>query len=181
MFRVELRGEDMVTIAERMKAMQEQAPDPIYVETEVPLTREELRARYNALSKRERSAFGSFARYEGWRRGALYIESLDPYATPAQVDKVELPPHVYLSPAEATPQQKAMAIGRDEKGNYAVAVEDLTAGQIQAMGTTGGAEAVRADQLRAEYIERTMGAHARLNGADGKPTSNADDSGGVPG
>lgn len=40
---------------------------------------------------------------------------------------------------------------------------------------------VGAEELRAGYVDQTVAAMRRLNGADGKPTSNADDFGGVPG
>lgn len=40
---------------------------------------------------------------------------------------------------------------------------------------------VGADEMRAGYVGQTVAAMERLSGADGKPTSNADDFGGVPG
>lgn len=189
--RVALTPDDIAGIAGRMKVLAEAQPEPVYAETEVP-TREQLREQYNALSKQERSHYGSFHHY------VVSTGLLDPYRA---TDKVDLPAHVYLSPAQATSQQKAMAVGRDEKGNYAIAVEDLSHEQKadHANYVWGPAEqeemdvhladgageslnpAAAADNMRADYVRRTIGAHARLNGADGKPTSNADDFGGVPG
>lgn len=202
-FEIPLNKDDILGIADRLRAMVEQAlPEPVQAETR-GWTREELREQYNALSPAERSQYGAFSRYEAWRRGegSFQVQA-----------KIELPAHVYLNPAEATEQQKVMAIGRDEKGNYAVTMEDLTSDQYaQAIrdGRIASAEALSvekvaaafkvpahliqdvgapivdypgaADQLRAGYAQRTVAAMERLNGTDGKPTSNADDFGGVPG
>lgn len=203
--RVELRDEDLMGILKQMEAVPKPVPGiPFDYGDEPTPTREQLREQYNALSKQERSRYGSFHNY-------MVSTGLELH--PLEAEKVELPAHVYLSPAEATPQQKAMAIGRDEKGNYAVAVEDLTPYQCsqlidasESKGDSKAADELRvayvqrtmdvhladgageslnpaaaADNMRADYVRRTMGAHARLNGADGKPTSNADDFGGVPG
>lgn len=209
-FEVRLSDEDMMGILQRMQALtQEAPPEPLYVQAEGP-SREELRAEYDGMDARTRSQFGSFLRYESYRLAG----------GAETVTKVELPPYVYLSPGECTAQQRAMAIGQDEKGNYAVTIEDLTPEQRATYGgalridepadqlvfdvvgpgtiTSDGlytappaneheqrAEVVRvqatADQLRQAYVERTVAAHQRLNGADGKPTSNADDFGGLPG
>lgn len=191
-----LKDEDMAGIVERMRAMwadaealqAQQQAQATQAMASVP-SEQRMRDEYNGMDKRTRSEFGSFARYRAWR-GAV-----DPYAVQ---DTVELPAHVYLSPAEATEQQKAMAVGRDAKGNYAVAPEDLTTAQRRMHGLEPdpygqpvepeGVTRVEiregvstADELRAGYVERTVAATDRLSGADGKPTSNADDFGGVPG
>lgn len=169
--RISLTPDDMTGIAGRMAALAEmEQPEPVQAQVEMP-SRERMREEYNALDKRARSEFGSFARYVAWRGGP------DPHA-PAPV-----PPHVYLWHHEATSQQRADAIGRDAQGRFAVAVDDLTEDQqkahmpeaVQARGQAS------ADQMRADYVERTVAVHERLNGSDGKPTSNADDFGGVPG
>lgn len=153
---IPLSDADLAGIADRMKTMQEQAPGPAYdyVEVEVP-SEQRMRDEYNAMDKRSRSEFGAFHRYKAWRLGT----TLDTVTT----GKVELPAHIYLSPAEATAQQKAMAIGRDERGNYAIAVEDLTEEQFKDALRN---QKITADRLRADYVQRTMDAHARLNGAD---------------
>lgn len=203
-FEVPLTTEDVLGIADRMRTLQTDQAAP-RAAIKAPVSREDMRAAYSALSPAERSSYGSFAKYVALGGGE------DVY--PVQ-PKIELPAHVYLSPAEVTEQQKVMAIGRDEKGNYAVAVGDLTAAQqVDHMDDAGpGGDALReawcasveqttraemngnrkpgdpvpvglmgADEMRAGYVARTVEVMARLSGADGKPTSNADDFGGVPG
>lgn len=63
-----LSAEDVIGIGKRMEAMREMQPDPLPQEdlSAVPypvFSSEEARARYNALSKEERSRYGSFARF----------------------------------------------------------------------------------------------------------------------
>lgn len=220
-FEITLTSGDVLAITDRMRSMGEQpAPAEPPSAQLVELSREQMREAYNALGPAERSQYGSFARYVAEHGGT------DPYTT---VAKIELPPHVYLTPAETTAQQRVMAIGRDEKGNYAIDVGDLTAAQrVDHMDDVGpGGDVLRAawcaaveqttqaeingnrkpgdpaplglvlgyadlpwpgqlagapaDELRAGYVAQTVAAMERLSGADGKPTSNADDFGGVPG
>lgn len=176
-FQIQLTDEDMVGILGHMKAMAEPMPtEPIYVQTEAP-SDERMRDEYNAMDKRTKSEFGSFARYKTWRLGG----------GAELVDKVEIPPHVWIEPGDANLMQRVMAVGRDERGRYAVALDDLTAEQrrrheLATQGVMfGAADIGAADTMRAGYVERTMAATDRLTGADSKPTSNADDFGGLPG
>lgn len=170
--RISLTPDDVMGIAGRMKVMAEmEQPEPGPAPAEMP-SRERMREEYNALDKRARSEFGSFARYVAWRGGS------DPFAVS------EVPPHVYLWHHEATLRQRAEAIGRDAQGRFAVAVDELTEDQRNASVKAGlfvSDPVGAAEQLRAGYVARTVAAHERLNGSDGKPTSNADDFGGVPG
>lgn len=182
------------------------------------------------------------------RRMAAMEDVGDPEPRPDQVhvpyadaEKVDIPAHVYLTAAECTPLQRVMALGQDEKGRYAIALEDLTdeqqlrhaadvmqvlhpvsveaveqavlngnrkSGDPVPVGLMAAVQANRskiaehfgvpahmlvegeppltsypatADAMRAGYVERTVAATDRLIGGDGKPTSNADDFGGVPG
>lgn len=243
---VQVTADDLAGIAGRMKAMAEVPPVPHHTPQPAAPTDAELREEYNTLTKADRSRFGAFHRYKAWRMDG---------GPEQQQATIDLPPHVYLAAGECTAQQRAMAIGQDEKGQYAIAVEDLTEAQrIEHVpgyeGSLGGGlpaeqtgwlparlvpeeqrktalseryvqateagpiagvrwflldrtemtaeqlalckgkpeptqqigpSGVTADQLRQAYVERTMAAHERLNGADGKPTSNADDFGGLPG
>lgn len=217
-----LTDEDLVGIAGRMQAMQQiSATDdrrmtdwdssPVVVANE-----QKLRDEYDSLDKVTKSRFGAFHRYKAWRLDG----GAEPTGEPERAPVIDLPAHVYLTGAECTAQQRAMAIGQDEKGRYAIAVEDLTVDQVEKhcnhvvdpaadQPTTvvlgERVEELTADRLRQAYIERTVQAHAKLNeprcscpsgdgdmqwpcpkhgrlsGADGKPTSNADDFGGLPG
>lgn len=112
-FEVPLTTEDVLGIADRMRAMGDQPAPQATIAP--PVSREDMRAAYSALSPAERSQYGSFAKYVALGGGA------DPFAP------------------------------------------------------------VGAEELRAAYVDQTVAAMQRLNGADGKPTSNADDFGGVPG
>lgn len=206
-----LTDENMAGIVERMRTMWADAEalaaqQAARAQPEMP-SDTRMRDEYYGMDKRTKSQFGSFMNYRAWRLGQALAEVRAGKDVLVQ-ETVELPAHVYLSPGECTELQKAMAVGRDEKGNYAVAPEDLTPEQREARGmphwdgqaAPQGAEELRtgmsltveqafdhlppvrgADDLRATYIERTVAAHARLTGADSKPTSNADDFGGVPG
>ena len=163
---IPVRDDDLPAIVQRMRDMQafkEAELAEAMCVASLP-SQERMRAEYNALDRRSKSEFGSFSRYQEWRIGeALDAVVAEPSkAAEALADVV--PPYVYLSPAECTPQQKARAVGQDEKGNYAVAVEDLT--ERQRIGRV--------------FPDGTL-MPARLDGADGTPTSNADDLGGLPG
>lgn len=160
---VRVTDDDMAGILARMNNMRqlEKARQQPQAEPIMP-SEQRMRSEYTAMDRVTKSQFGSFSVYRAWRLGQ------DNFVA-GEADRVELPPYVYLSPAECTPQQKAMAIGQDQKGNYAVAVEDLTAEQRKAFEEAPSA------------VVQARAAHDRLNGADGKPTSNADDFGGVPG
>lgn len=213
-----LTDEDMAGIVARMQTMK---ADAIALQAQQdyevnPPSDARMRDEYNAMDKHAKSEFGSFSRYKAWRLGQAQ-------------EAVEVPAHVWLTSAECSPQQRATAVGMDEKGRYAIAPEDLTTAQRRMHGLEPDPYAARpadevgakgpaafglpdaphkaappevriepvppegatrvwigegvptADDMRAEYVARTMAAHGRLNGDDGKPTSNADDFGGLPG
>lgn len=162
--------EDMAGIVARMQNMQalEKArAQPQDLEPILP-TDERMRAEYGALDPRDKSAFGAFARYKAWRLGQVMDEVI---AGPAEeaVDSAQaladLPPHVYLQAGECTPLQRAMALGQDEKGRYAVAVEDLTPEQHFARFATEDEKALaEADNTAAAIAARIAGDFGGLPG-----------------
>lgn len=138
--RVALTPEDVSSIAARMQrmALERKVDEAQAAEAAkraaAGRTRHELRKAYNSLTRAERSAYGSFAKY------AAAHGAVDLFATPEVVEKAELPPHVWLERGEVTEQQKAMAVGMDEKGRYAVDPADLTEQQrAQHLGVTSDA------------------------------------------
>lgn len=156
-FEVRLSDEDMAAVLKRAAEMKAEAlaAPPATTAASAQPSEERMRAEYADMDKRTKSEFGSFARYRAWRLGQGAEQVAD--AAPA---------YVYLSPTEATVQQKAMAIGMDEKGNYAVLVEDLT--EEQARRHKGD-------------VPQARNVIARGDPAWPGPTSNADDFGGFPG
>lgn len=192
-FHVALRPSDVEGITRRMRAMvepeqaQEGQPEAAGEANE----HKQWRAEYDGMDRRSKSVFGSFMRYADWRAAGGVLDS--------EVQATEIPAHVWMRPEEATDYQRLMAMGTDQEGRIAVSVDDLTEEQRDSMARTvawhrdpdapppapveelAAEDKVRADELRARYVQRTVAATDRLTGADGKPTSNTDDFGGVPG
>lgn len=146
--RFKLEPTDLAGIMQRMQQMraaeqiaEEQAAR---VQAMQPEARSdaELRAEYQALPPDARSRYGSFARYKaglpiGDLTAADFIEPIKAGALPGgpfhtTPEPVELPQVVWLERGEATEQQKAMAIGVDEKGRIGVDPDDLTEEQRKA-------------------------------------------------
>lgn len=120
--RFKLEPTDLAGVMQRMQEMraaeqiaQEQTARVQAAQPDPP-TDEELRAAYNALGPKEKSYYGSFARYK----------VMGDYGVHVAADPVGLPKVVWLQRGEATEQQKAMAIGVDEKGRIGVDPDDLT-------------------------------------------------------
>lgn len=121
--RVSVTADDLVGIGKRMGVLmaQKAVDDAQRVKAWVDapeLTNEELRAAWQALEPSEQSRHGSFGRYK------LHIE----HGTMPLGD-LELPAHVWMHGNALTEQQKAMAVGMDEKGRYAMDPDDLTGSQ----------------------------------------------------
>jgi hypothetical protein len=163
--RVALISDDVVGIVKRMKTMREPAVQkaPSYAEM---VDREDWYREWESLGEQAQAHFGSWANYKTWRQ-----------EQEQKVRKVEVPEHVWLRDDEVTDYQRMMALSVDEEGRHAVSVDDLTPDQLDKRSALVGA----AESLREGYVARTVAATERLSGADGKPTSNADDFGGLPG
>jgi hypothetical protein len=142
--RIALSSADVTAIGKRMEVLRVEAESDARVAAQQAQqaaqdapSDAELREEYNALSLAERSRYGSFARFRAsYGAGDPYVSAnvgdLPGKTTPEYVvlsvpsDKVELPTVVWLDRSEVTEQQKAMAIGVDEKGRYGVDPQDLT-------------------------------------------------------
>lgn len=166
---LKLGSADLAGIAKRMDTLAAEAPP----QTSPPdwfgpaLSDARMRDEYNGMDKATKSRFGSFSRYKAYR-----LQQED-----GASEQSAIPEHVYLWHHQISAQQRAMAVGMDVQGRYAIALDDLDEAQRAAHEAAQGP----AEALRDDYVQRTVAAHARLNGTDGMPTSNADDFGGLPG
>lgn len=123
--RIALTPDEVVGIGKRMgvllseKAVDDAQRAKVGVEVHLP-SNVELRAAWTALTRAERSAYGSFGVFKvKWN------------AAEEDVGKAEVPPHVYVPGLELTEQQKMLSVGYDTTtGKYAMDPADLTPEQI---------------------------------------------------
>lgn len=197
---INVTDDDLAGIAARMKVIQDEQV-PAEAATIVPgPTDAELRQAYNAMSPAQRSAYGSFARFRAMCGGAYPyadrelrefadIEAGAPEPSEGvggrkvqhvdvegQADAAEMPDAVWVPAYGMANYQFDVSSEYDAVENrYLMQVAMLTPEQRTKYVQP------KADEMRAGYVQRTIQARERLTGADGKPTSNADDFGGVPG
>jgi hypothetical protein len=140
--RVAVNQADLAGIAVRMQRMAtEAAVDEAQAKPQVaygPLTDGVLRTAYNGLPTAERSKHGSFAKFkaymgapDSWDYGQHRVDAINAGLLPGgpgntTPEPVELPPHAYVPGRALTEQQKAMAVGMNERGEYAMDPADLT-------------------------------------------------------
>lgn len=155
LLRVSLTPDDIAGVAGRMKAMAEAPQHEPVQAPPVAFSRDEMREVYNALTPEERSQYGSFARYVSAQYAA------DPYVVQAQ---------------GATADE----VGADYTKRVAEAF-GVPAHLLVESAPPLTPATKTADEVMADYVNTMVAAHTRLERGDGKPTSNADDFGGLPG
>lgn len=199
--RVALTPDDIKGVASRMEALAEVddprpgddekitiQPTPTIVITPQQLNESllvRMRNEYNALSHIARARFGSLEGYVKWSFG------LDPYAAVDNPVAMPSPGRMGAAPAD---QMRAGYVDRTVAATERLAASPML-GEVRDLvrRAKGQAEYVFKGESRVavqaiEYLWAVidaelsrMAATERLTGADGKPTSNAPDFGGLPG
>lgn len=120
-FEFNVSEDDLLGIADRMKALRESDAVTAQVEMGDPPSNEEHRRAWDAMSKKERGRFGSFARFVA-ASGARDIQPLAPWPKV----EVEIPPYVLLDRGDTTEAQRQLSALDPATKKYMVQIDDLT-------------------------------------------------------
>lgn len=116
-FEFSVSEDDLLGIADRMKALRESDVVTAQVEVVEPPSNDEHRQVWNAMDKAARGRFGSFARFVAAGGAEL---------AKAPQEEFKMPDYVYLPRSETTEYQRQVSHFNVTTGSYMVQVDDLT-------------------------------------------------------